>query len=101
MKWREATISQFCRTGSGGTPARSKSDRYFHGHIPWVKSGELRENVICDTEEHITDAAVAESAVKLVPAGALLVALYGDNGRPGGDTWRRCHDKSGGVPHCA
>jgi type I restriction enzyme S subunit len=53
-------------------------ERYYEGGtIPWVKSGELRESVINETEEHVTEAALQETNVKLVPAGALLLAMYG------------------------
>jgi type I restriction enzyme S subunit len=53
-------------------------ERYYKGGtIPWVKSGELRESVINKTEEHVTEAALNETNVKLVPAGALLLAMYG------------------------
>ena len=71
-------IGEFCQTGSGGTPARDQMARYYDGGtIPWVKSGELRESVINSTEEHVTEAALKETSVKLVPANALLVAMYG------------------------
>lgn len=70
-------IGDFCMTGSGGTPSRSNESRYYNGDIPWVKSGELKESVIHSTEEKITKAALAESSAKMVPAGSLLVAMYG------------------------
>ncbi len=69
-------IAQFCQTGSGGTPARSKPE-YFGGGIAWVKSGELRETVITKSEETITEAGLRDSAAKLLPKDTLLVALYG------------------------
>ena len=70
-------ISDFCETGSGGTPSRSEASRYFGGSIPWVKSGELREGIITTTDETITDLGLRESAAKLLPKNTLLVALYG------------------------
>jgi type I restriction enzyme S subunit len=70
-------IEDFCRTGSGGTPSRSKPEYFDGGAIPWVKSGELKTRFVSSTEESITDAAVEQSAVKLVPKGALLIAMYG------------------------
>ena len=71
-------IGDFCRTGSGSTPSRSQMERYYEGGaIPWVKSGELREGLILETEEHVTGAALQETSVKLVPAGAILLAMYG------------------------
>ena len=76
-RYPEFTIGEFCDTGSGGTPARSKGSEYFGGSIPWVKSGELREGVITSTEETITEAGLNESAAKLLPPHTLLVALYG------------------------
>jgi type I restriction enzyme S subunit len=75
--WESKRIEDFCKTQTGGTPSRSKASRYFGGSIPWVKSGELREQTIYDTEEHITPQALEESAAKMVPKGALMVALYG------------------------
>lgn len=71
-------LGDFCRTGSGGTPSRNEQARYYDGGtIPWVKSGELREGVIFGTEEHVTDIALKETSVKLVPKGAILLAMYG------------------------
>ena len=78
MGWDAPPLADFCRTGSGGTPSRKKMQRYYEGGtIPWVKSGELREQVISSTSEHITRAALKETNVKLVPKDALLLALYG------------------------
>jgi restriction endonuclease S subunit len=77
MTWAMLAIGDFCRTGSGGTPSRKKANRYFGGNIPWVKSGELREGMITETEETITQLAVIESSAKFIPKGALLVAMYG------------------------
>jgi type I restriction enzyme, S subunit len=73
-----ARIGEFCETGSGGTPSRENFARYYEGGtIPWVKSGELREAIVKQTEEHITQVALRESSAKLVPSGALLLAMYG------------------------
>ena len=75
---RTIQIDDFCETGTGGTPSRAKLERYYEGGtIPWVKSGELRESVIVDTEEHLTEYALRESNAKIVPAGSLLLAMYG------------------------
>jgi len=76
--FKTVRISDFCATGSGGTPSRSQLDRYYEGGtIPWVKSGELRETVINSTSEYVTETALKETSIKLVPAGAILLAMYG------------------------
>lgn len=69
-------ISDFCVTGSGGTPLRSNS-AFYDGDIPWIKSGELRENMITKASEFITELAVEKSSAKIVPAGSILLAMYG------------------------
>lgn len=73
---QRVTIEEFCITGSGGTPSRSNA-KYYGGDIPWVKSGELRESIIWKTEETITEEALRKSSAKIVPQGAILLAMYG------------------------
>ena len=78
MGWDAPPLAHFCKTGTGGTPSRGKMQRYYEGGtMPWVKSGELREEVITSTGEYITETALKETNVKLVPKDALLIALYG------------------------
>lgn len=74
--WRTVRLGDACRTTSGGTPSRKRSD-FFNGTIPWVKSGELTDGLVFDVEEFITDEAVANSSAKVFPAGTLLIAMYG------------------------
>ncbi len=62
---------------SGGTPSRKNSTYWDEGTIPWVKTTELKNNLITEVEEYITEAGLAESSAKLVPAGTVLVAMYG------------------------
>lgn len=62
---------------SGATPLRSNKD-FYGGSIAWLKSGEVTGDGISVTKETITDEAIAASAVWLAPAGAIVVAMYGD-----------------------
>lgn len=70
-------INDFCKTGSGGTPSRSKSEYFINGSIPWVKSGELKGRFVNIIEEYITEEAIKNSSAKIVPENALLIAMYG------------------------
>lgn len=74
--WRWAKLGDVCHTTSGGTPSRSVPS-YYEGDIPWVKSGELNDASIDDTQEKITIKALEESSAKAFPSGTLLIALYG------------------------
>ena len=69
-------IYQLCRISSGGTPSRGRKD-YYGGNIPWVKTGELQNNLLVDTEEKITKLGLENSSAKLYPKGSLLIAMYG------------------------
>jgi len=74
--WAIARIEEKFDTSSGGTPDRQRKE-YYKGSIPWVKSGELKDKVILETEEKITEEGLKNSAAKLFPKGTLLVAMYG------------------------
>ncbi|MBR5169088.1 MAG: restriction endonuclease subunit S [Muribaculaceae bacterium] len=76
FKYPIVKIKDLCHSGSGGTPSRSKS-QYYSGTIPWIKTGEVINDVILDTEEHITKEAIANSSAKLYPKGSLIIAMYG------------------------
>ena len=77
MDWPKFQISALGKIGSGTTPKRGTSG-YYGGEIPWVKSGELNSDIITDTEEKITQLAMEKhSALKIIPKGSLLVAMYG------------------------
>src|SRR5690554_3878248 len=76
-KWVIKKIKDFAYTRSGGTPRRSEK-AYWNGEIPWLKSGELNDNIcITDNSEFITKKGLEESSAKLFPKGTLLLAMYG------------------------
>jgi type I restriction enzyme S subunit len=72
---RSIRIEEFCTTGAGGTPSRTRPEFYGAG-IPWVKSGELRDGVIETTEENVTEEGVRSARLRVAPKGTLLVAMY-------------------------
>ena len=65
------------RITSGGTPSRRAPEFFIGGTIPWVKTQELLDGWIDDTEEHITLDAVKNSSAKILPEQTVLVAMYG------------------------
>ena len=80
--WRAATLGEVARWGSGGTPTASRSD-YYGGPIPWAVIGDLSEGPVRQTRSAITHKALQESSAKLVPPGAVLIAMYGSIGKLG------------------
>ncbi|HWC53691.1 MAG TPA: restriction endonuclease subunit S [Chitinophagaceae bacterium] len=74
--WEIKSIEEIAKTTSGGTPSRTNKS-YYTGNILWVKSGELDDNYISDTEEKITEEAVINSSAKIFQKGTVLMAMYG------------------------
>ena len=74
--WCWTFLSNVADWGSGGTPSRKNPD-YYGGYIPWIKTGELEDGYIFDSEEKITEDAVAHSSATLFPIDSVLIAMYG------------------------
>lgn len=76
--WRMGTIGEFCKeTKSGGTPSRSNPKFWDNHQYRWLKSGEVANNVVFDTEEYISEDGLNGSSAKLIPEGAVVMAMYG------------------------
>ncbi len=74
--YKSVRISSICEVGSGGTPNRSNTT-YFSGNFPWIKTAEVVDEEIFDTEEKITLEAINNSSAKIYPKGSLIIAMYG------------------------
>ncbi|MBD3756800.1 restriction endonuclease subunit S [Microbacterium sp.] len=61
----------------GGTPPRARPDYWTDGTIPWLNSGAVNATRIVEPSELITAEALANSAAKLMPNGATLLAITG------------------------
>lgn len=74
--WCWTRMKNVAQWGSGGTPSR-KNSSYYQGTVPWIKTGELNDNYIFETEEHISDDAIANSSAKIFPVNTIAIAMYG------------------------
>jgi type I restriction enzyme S subunit len=62
---------------SGSTPSRANKKYYENGTIPWLKTGDLNDDIIYSTTENITKSALDENSLRLNPIGTVLIAMYG------------------------
>jgi type I restriction enzyme S subunit len=75
--WKVGTLADCClRVESGGTPKRTTPE-YWNGNVSWLTSGEVRNPIVFDTKEKITELGVKESSAKIWPEGTTIVAMYG------------------------
>lgn len=67
-------VRELAKSRTGGTPSKSNLG-YWQGNIPWASPKDFGPFHLSDTEDHISEAAVADSATVVVPAGSLLVVF--------------------------
>ena len=71
--WKPKKLKDIAEVSSGTTPRRSNPEFFEGGTIPWVKTTDLNNSFITETEECVTSLA----KVKINPVGSILVAMYG------------------------
>ena len=76
-KWEVKKLGEIFETSSGGTPSKSHNEYYEGGTIPWLRSGEVSQGFISETEMYITEAGLNNSSAKFFPPNTVVVAMYG------------------------
>jgi len=76
---------------SGLTPLKSNKGFYEGGTIPWITSGDLHQGRITHAKYFVTQEALDDTSLKVMPAGTLLLAMYGE-GRTRGTAAELCID---------
>ena len=73
---------EWCRMGSigdwgaGATPAKGNPN-YYGGSILWLRTGELNNGIVYDSEIKVTDKALQECSLRMNRIGDILIAMYG------------------------
>lgn len=74
------TVKDFCSDiKSGGTPSRGNMEYWNSNDIPWLKTGEIKNNIISETSEFISKKGLNNSSAKLLPKNTVLMSMYGVN----------------------
>ncbi len=74
--WIWTRMGQIGDWGAGSTPQRGNQD-YYGGNILWLKTGELNNDIVYDTEEKITQRAFQDCSLRMNKIGDVLIAMYG------------------------
>lgn len=75
--WQLSHIGNLVEMGSGGTPDRKKPEYWENGSIPWMSSGEINDEYIYSTTEHITELGLQNSNAKILPVNTVMLGLIG------------------------
>lgn len=88
-------VEDFAQVITGGTPSTKNKAYWEDGHIPWLNSGELNQEIIVSSRNHITSIGLEKSAAKLMPKDSVLIALTGTTtGVVGYLTFEACANQS-------
>lgn len=72
-RWDKARLGDLGKWSGGGTPSKSNPVFWERGDVPWVSPKDMKSKKILDTEDHVTEAAVHQSAVSTYPSGSILI----------------------------
>ena len=76
QSWCWVRLGNIGDWGSGSTPAKGRSD-YYGGNVLWLRTGELNNGIVYDTEIKITEKALSECSFRLNKVGDVMIAMYG------------------------
>jgi type I restriction enzyme S subunit len=77
--WTDANtelLGSLVNIQSGGTPSKKNPD-FWDGDIPWVSPKDMKQDIIFDSIDHISQKAIEETNIKYVEPGAILIVVRG------------------------
>lgn len=75
--WAVQRLGRISRVFNGTTPSRMQPAYWQAGTVPWLSSGKVNDWVIESASELVTERAMRECSLSLVPTGAVVVGLVG------------------------
>lgn len=69
------SIEDLCSDFLGGGTPSMKHPEYFGGEIPFIKSGDVKNRIVCEGDLSITKEGLLNSSAKLIPTGAVIVVI--------------------------
>ena len=78
-EWKEKTIGELSiRVSSGLTPLKSNKEFWENPIIPWLKTDQLGEKYIFDTNTKISKEALKQTSLRIYPENTISIAMYGE-----------------------
>ncbi|MGP1679951.1 MAG: restriction endonuclease subunit S, partial [Burkholderiales bacterium] len=75
--WEVWQIGHFSRVGNGSTPSRGNAAYWSGGHYPWLNSAYANQESVTQADQFVTDTALRECHLPIVPPASVLVAITG------------------------
>lgn len=78
-EWKEKTLGELSiRVSSGLTPLKSNKEFWENPIIPWLKTDQLGEKYIFDTNTKISKEALEQTSLRIYPENTISIAMYGE-----------------------
>ncbi|MCO6491273.1 MAG: restriction endonuclease subunit S [Phaeodactylibacter sp.] len=77
VEWEVVKIADVATVGNGTTPSRKNKEYWENGQIPWLPTGKVNDIEIEFADEFITEKALEETSLKLLPVHTVLVGMIG------------------------
>lgn len=74
--YKSIPLLGFAKLKSGGTPARDNTT-YWDGEVPWFSPKDIKQDVLVDSIEHISQAALDGTAIELLPERTVIFVVRG------------------------
>jgi type I restriction enzyme S subunit len=75
--WQVIRLGELAKVGNGSTPNRSNESYWQEGIFPWITSTKVHEVFIREGSELVSEIAMRECHLPVVPKGSLVVAITG------------------------
>lgn len=75
--WAVVKIGHLGRVRNGSTPDRTNFEYWDNGTIPWLSSGKVNDYVITEADQFITERALRECPLEIMPANSVIVGMIG------------------------
>ena len=75
--WEWCKLGWIGDWGAGATPAKGTPEFYINGTIPWLRTGELNNGILFDSEIKVTPYALQKCSLRECQVGDVLIAMYG------------------------
>ncbi len=75
--WEWCKLGWIGDWGAGATPAKGTPEFYTNGTIPWLRTGELNNGIVTDSEIKVTPYALQKCSLRECKVGDVLIAMYG------------------------
>lgn len=75
--WSSRRLGTVAKVFNGSTPSRSQPAYWVGGTIPWLNSSKVNDGVVLKPSDYVTDRALQECSIAVVPCGAVIVGLVG------------------------